>query len=108
MVIVPPTGDPVHPLVGGGREERLLEEQLEAIGEGLKPAERACSVRPPASPEPGDCLALVHDHEQHREHQERKHRDELDQEDYPDDEVESLGEERVSRVGQQSAHSPSA
>ena len=101
-------GDPVHELVGVGGEHRLLKEQLDAVGERLQPAERARSVRPPAGPEPSYRLALVHDHEEHREHQKGKHRNELDQQDHPDDEVEALCEERVSRVGRSGVHGPSS
>ena len=87
---------PVDELVGAPGRERLLEEQLGAVGEGLEPAVGAGPVGAVAHAELGHRLALVHDHEEHGDHHDGEDRHHLDEEDDPDGQVEAVVEDRIT------------
>jgi hypothetical protein len=74
-------GDDVEDLVGAGRPHVLLEEQLDAVGQGLEDPEGPDPVGADPGLHEGDHPPLQPDGEQHRQHQSGEHPDDLDDQD---------------------------
>ena len=86
---------PEHPLVGLVRDEVLLQEDLQAVGEGLEDAEGAGAVGTDAVLEVRDDLALEPDHQHGRQQGDAQRDGGLDDDDQHDLEVDRAGEHRV-------------
>jgi hypothetical protein len=78
------------------RGERLLEQQLGAVGHRLEPAVGTGPVGAVADAEPGHRLALVHDHEQTDTSTIDEDDHGLDDQDEPHGQVETVVEKRVT------------
>ncbi len=85
-----------HPHLRPCRLEILLEEELDAIGEGLQNAERAGGVGSHAVLEVTDHLALEPDHQHRGNKHEGEHDHDLEDHDQHDREVDVTSEERIS------------
>src|SRR5581483_1015088 len=81
--------------VGAVGDERLLEEQLHAVGECLEDPPRPRAVRPDAVLHVADDLALEPDHQHRRDQQEHEHDDDLEEHDDDDADRQPGAEERV-------------
>ena len=94
-------GEDEHPAVGSLGEEVLLEEELDAVGQGLGDPERAGPVGTDAALHVRDHLALEPDHEHDRYEQRAEDHQDLDQHDEHDRPADPVlvegvaGEERV-------------
>ena len=84
-----------HQPVGAVGDQVLLEEELDAVGQGLQHAERPGPVRADAVLHVADDLALEPDHQHRGDQQEREHDDGLDHDDEDDGQVDVAGEQRV-------------
>jgi hypothetical protein len=88
------------PSIGGRGTEVLLEEELDAVGQGLEEAEWAPPIRPDTRLHVGDNPALEPDHQQRRHEQDREDDHDLDRgdDDLGADEVDDVAGEALDPV----------
>ena len=89
--------EPEHGAVGRRGDRLLLEEELDAVGQGLQHAVGTGAVRADAVLHVGDDLAHAPDVEHHRHEQEHEREHDLDQHDREHRPRHVTGEERVDR-----------